>query len=76
MNEVELVTLEQIVLGLPFLGDLPKEEIGSLIQTLRLRHYPADTVLFNEGDPAYRWVKSWELPIYCRYWLLNPMKKI
>ncbi len=54
MVEMEQVTVKQLVEQVPFIKDLPQEEIGALIQTLQVRRFPAGTVLFHEGDMADR----------------------
>lgn len=53
-TEFEQATVEQLLHGLPFIKDLPDEEIGALIQTLHIRRYPAGTTLFYEGEMADR----------------------
>ncbi len=54
LMEIEQVTVQQLVEQVPFIKDLPQEEIGALIQTLQVRRFPSGTVLFHEGDIADR----------------------
>ena len=53
-GEVEQITVEQLVQYLPFIRDLPDEEINALTQTLKVRHFPAGLILFYEGEAADR----------------------
>jgi serine phosphatase RsbU (regulator of sigma subunit) len=54
MDGMEQAALELLVRGLPFIEDLPADEINVLIQVLKIRHFPAATILFYEGDLADR----------------------
>lgn len=53
-GEIKQITVEQLVQDLPFIGDLPEEEISALIQCLKIRQYPAGSMLFYEGEMADR----------------------
>lgn len=53
-GEIKQITVEQLVQDLPFIGDLPEEEIGALIQCLKIRQFPAGSMLFYEGEMADR----------------------
>lgn len=54
MGGMEQAEFEHLVRGLPFIEDLPAEEISEFIHTLNIRHFPAATILFHEGDSADR----------------------
>jgi len=46
--------VEHLVQGIPFIRDMPQDEIDAIIQTLQVRQYPSGTILFHEGDIADR----------------------
>jgi serine phosphatase RsbU (regulator of sigma subunit) len=53
-NHIEQSTLKRLIQRVPFIGRLPAEEMDYLIQVLYQRQFPADTILFNEGEAGDR----------------------
>lgn len=46
--------LQSLIEGLPFIGELSAAETEYLIRVIHPRHFPANTILFKEGDPGDR----------------------
>ena len=54
MDETKLITPENLIQWLPFIKDIPAEEISPLLQAFRPRNFPAGAILFHEGDVGDR----------------------
>ncbi|MBU0727586.1 cyclic nucleotide-binding domain-containing protein [Patescibacteria group bacterium] len=44
--------MQEILKNIPFFADLSDEDLNAIISKIEMQYFPADHVLFEEGDPG------------------------
>ena len=42
----------EILKNIPFFAELSEEDLNKIIETVKMEYFPADHVIFNQGDPG------------------------